>query len=105
MLRAIYKSITVLKGCNFHNRRSATCGMEATGSYCLKGRTSVRSICPAFQAEAVVAGVFHRSATCGYEDIALHASGISVETAVNIRQASCRDAMTIKKRQNQSGLQ
>ncbi|MDR1348699.1 MAG: hypothetical protein LBJ63_09820 [Prevotellaceae bacterium] len=94
----MYRNIAVLKGHNFRNRRSLTCGIEATESYCLRGRTSVRSIRPAFQAEAVVAGVFHRSTTCGYEDIALHASGTPRRTVVESRIASgCALAMTNKK--------
>ncbi|MDR1199161.1 MAG: hypothetical protein LBK94_09170 [Prevotellaceae bacterium] len=50
MLRTTGRSRTVLKGRNFHNRWSMTIGKETAISYCLKGRTFVRSVCPAFQA-------------------------------------------------------
>ncbi|MDR1348709.1 MAG: hypothetical protein LBJ63_09870 [Prevotellaceae bacterium] len=41
------QSCIALKGRNFHNRWSSTIGRETAISYCLKGMTFVRSVCPA----------------------------------------------------------
>ncbi|MDR0713370.1 MAG: hypothetical protein LBF89_03810 [Bacteroidales bacterium] len=61
----------VLKGRNFHNRRSTTCGNALHSFFCLKGSTCPAVDCVDFQfrqPHCCVRPPFRRSATGGYEN-------------------------------------
>ncbi|MDR0713314.1 MAG: hypothetical protein LBF89_03515 [Bacteroidales bacterium] len=46
-LNPLWRMRNVLKGRNFHNRRSLTCGSLSISFFCLKGRTCLALPCPA----------------------------------------------------------